>query len=104
MRPASMDQDAEVTKFLRYFVGRSGKPAHDTGAGRNEERACNADAAEKVVKSAPNKDQVSDRFAKRGTGSMTVVPMQELLEGEEYGKSANKPCCSGKGWKRFNAF
>lgn len=86
-----MHEDAEVAQFLRDLVGGRRQPGRDPDADVHEERAGDGQPAEEVVQAVAQQDEVAHRLAAAGAVAMAVVPVQELLQGEERAEPGQDP-------------
>lgn len=89
-----MDQQAEVTEFLRNLVRCGHHPRDHAQPEIEYECAADRQATDEVVQAIGDQDQVAHGMAVMDS-PVTVVPVQELLEYEERNKTQGDQAVDG---------
>ena len=85
-----MDENPEISQFLRHFVSSGGKPGADADAHVDEKRSGDGQTADEIVHSIGDQDQVGKR-PMLAWSPVAVVPVKKLLERQKERESQQNP-------------
>ena len=84
-----MNQHTEVPQLLRYFMRGRRKPTGNAQPNIDKKGSGDRQATQEIVQAIPDEYEISQWLFAVAVGSMTVVPVQQLLQQEKNGETSD---------------